>query len=327
MRALPFCFTLRTTATVILWALAGIACAQFPERSVRILVPATTGTAIDILARTLADGLQPGWGRPIVVENRLGGNGIVAAQALAGSAADGHTLMVHPAGTVSFHPALYENLPYDPLRDFAPISQLAALAVWILADPKLEARTVPELVALARKQPGKLSYTTSGGTSGLPYIASVLVQNLTAMDVAFIPYSNQTQALTDVMGGRVQFMFIPVPSSIGLVRAGKLRVLAVLSQRRLAQDAEVPTIAEAGLPEATGEAWNGLSGRAGTPVAVVKRIRDDAVALLKRPETAARLNKLGFEVIGNTPEEFTNVIRTEQAKWGKVIRDNRIRAE
>jgi len=327
MRIQSVAVTLRTLAAAMLCTVAGVACAQFPERPVRIVVSGAPGTPGDILARTLAEGLQTSWGRPVVVETRLGVNGIVAAEAMVRSAADGHTLLIHPASVVSFNPTLYKNLSYDPVRDFAPISQLAALGVWILVNPKLEARSVRDLIALAKKQPGNLSYASSGSSSGLPYIASILIRNVTGIDVTFIPYSNQTQAVTDVIAGRLQFGFAPVPSSIGFVRAGSLRALAVLSPRRIVLAPEVPTIAEAGLPEATGEAWSGLSGRAGTPAAIVKKIHDDTVNVLKQPENVARLSKLGFEVIANTPEEFTDVIHAELAKWGKVIRDNKIRAD
>ena len=301
--------------------------AQYPVKPVRIVVANAPGVSTDIIARIIGERLQATWGQAVVVENKTGANGVIGTDFVAKSEPGGYTLLVHPAGVFTFHPALYDKLPYDVLRDFAPISKLAATPIWIVVNASSPVRSVKELVDLAKSQPGKLSYSTVGGTIGLPYIASVLVQNLTGTQIEYVSYKGGNQALTDLLGGQIQVLYDSAPTSIAHVRAGRLRALAVISPARMLSSPDVPTIAEAGLPDATGEAWNGISTRAGTPPEVVRRIYADSLTAMRQPEVAKKLEAVGFEISGNTPEEFTALIRAEMSKWGKVIRDNKIRAE
>ena len=304
-----------------------IAQAQYPVKPVRIIVTQGPGVSTDIIARGLADRLQAAWNQPVVVENKVGANGIIGADFVAKSDPGGYTLMVHPAGVFTFHPALYEKLPFDVARDFAPITKLAATPIWIVVNASLPVRSVKELVALAKSQPGKFFYSTVGGTIGLPYIASVLVQNLSGTQIDFVPFKAGDQATVALLGGQIQVLYDSAPTSMAHVKAGRMRALAVISPNRMVSAPDVPTIAEAGLPDATGEAWNGLSTRAGTPPEVIRKIHADTVAALKQPELSKKLEAIGFEITGNTPEEFTALIRAETVKWGKVIRDNKIKAE
>lgn len=300
---------------------------QYPVKPVRIVTPNAPGVSTDLLARGLADRLQRSWGQGVFVENRAGANGVIGTDLVAKSDPNGYTLLVAPAGVFTFHPSLYEKLPYDVLRDFTPITLLAATPIWVVVNPSLPVKTMRDLIALAKSQPGRLSYSTVGGTIGLPYLASVVVQNATGARMEYVNYKGGNQATVDLLGNQIQAMFDAAPGSIGHVRSGRLRALAIIGPSRMAQMPDVPTIAESGVPEATGNAWNGLSTRAGTPPEVVRRIHADAVAALKDPELAQKLAAIGFEVVGNTPEEFVAQVKAEMAQWGRVIRENRIKAE
>ncbi len=315
----------------LLWVLcfwmAAAHAQPYPVRPVRIVTPNAPGVSTDLLARGLADRLQHAWNQAVVVENRAGANGIIGTDFVAKSEPNGYTLLVAPAGVFTFHPALYDKLPYDVLRDFEPISQLVASPIWVVVNPSLPVTSMQELIALAKRQPGKLSYSTVGGTIGLPYLSSVVVQNVTGARMEYVNYKGGNQATIDLLGNQIQVMFDAAPGSIGYVKNGRLRALAVISPRRIAQAPDVPTIGEAGVPEAAGEAWNGLSTRAGAPAEVIRRIHADAVAAVRDPELSSKLTAMGFEIVANTPEQFAALIKAEMVHWGEVIRENKIRAE
>jgi len=315
----------------ILAALACASChlahAQYPLKPVHLIVPNGPGVSTDLLARTLADKLPGIWNQAVVVENIAGASGIIASERLAKSAPDGYTLMVHPAGVTTFHPALYDKLPYDPLADFEPITLLASPGIWIVLNPSIPANNVKELVALAKAQPGKLAYATVGGTIGYPYISSVLLKNTAGIDITYIAYKAGNQAVPDLLGGRIQLMFDSVPTTLNQVKEGRLRPVAFLGPKRHFQAPDIPTIAEAGYPEVTGEGWNGMSGRKGTPAAIIRKIYADVVMVMRMPDVAKRIATAGMQIVLNTPEEFDAQIRAETVKWGKVIRENKIRGE
>jgi tripartite-type tricarboxylate transporter receptor subunit TctC len=315
--ALALCLLLYTT----------ICAGQFPSKPIRIIMPTVPGTAVGTLARTVADGLTSAWGQPVVVEAMPGASGIIAAQTLVKSAPDGYTMMVTQASLLSYNQSLFAKLPYDPIKDFAPISLLAAVDIWLLTQPAVPAATFKEFVAYARSQPGKLSFSATGGTSGLPYIAAVLVRERAGMDLTFVPYKANDQAITDLLGGRLQLFVDAVPSSIQQVRAGRLRPLAVLSPRRLSQMPEVPTITEVGIADAVGVAWNGMVTRTGVPAEVINRTHREVASIMRSPAVTERLTKLSFNIVASTPEQFAEVIQSDAAKWGKVIRDFKIQVE
>ena len=322
---------MRNVSSVVLLLFIGAAqlctAQSYPSKPIRVIMPTVPGTAVGTLARTVADGLTSAWGQTVVVEAMPGASGIIAAQALVKSAPDGYTMMVTQASLLSYNQSLFAKLPYDPIKDFAPISLLAAVDIWLLTQPAVPAATFREFVAYARSQPGKLAFSATGGTSGLPYIAAVLVRDRAGMDLTFVPYKAQDQAITDMLGGRLQLFFDAVPSSIQQVRAGRLRPLAVLSPQRLAQMPEVPTITEVGIAEAVGVAWNGLVTRAGVPAEVINRTHREVVSIMRSPAVTERLIKLSFNILASTPEQFAEVIQSDAAKWGKVIRDFKIQVE
>ena len=315
--ALALCLLLYTT----------ICAGQFPSKPIRIIMPTVPGTAVGTLARTVADGLTSAWGQPVVVEAMPGASGIIAAQTLVKSAPDGYTMMVTQASLLSYNQSLFAKLPYDPIKDFAPISLLAAVDIWLLTQPAVPAATFKEFVAYARSQPGKLSFSATGGTSGLPYIAAVLVRERAGMDLTFVPYKANDQAINDLLGGRLQLFVDAVPSSIQQVRAGRLRPLAVLSPRRQAQMPEVPPLTEVGIADAVGVAWNGMVTRTGVPAEVINRTHREVASIMRSPVVTERLTKLSFNIVASTPEQFAEVIQSDAAKWGKVIRDFKIQVE
>ena len=317
---------LRMLIALALGAIAAAAHAQYPAKPVRILVGFPPGGGIDIISRTLAERLQASWGQPVVVENRPGASGLIAGEQLARAAPDGYTVMVTPSTVLTFAPALYEKLSFDVLKDFAPVSRLAGSEVAYVVSASLPVNSFQEFVALAKRKPGAVAYATTGN-AGLPYVASLIVNQRTGMDLNFVSYKGVPQALNDLLGGSIQLFIDTLPGVMGQVKTGKLKVLAVLGSKRAAVLPEVPTIAEAGVPEATGQSWNAMVTRANVPAEVIRRINADVVAALRRSEVIERLATVGFVAIGGTPEELAAVMRADLAKWGKVIRDNNIKPE
>ena len=283
-----------------------MAMAQYPLKPVRIIVGFPPGGGIDIISRTLADRLAASWGQAVVVDNRPGASGIIAAEQLARAAPDGYTLMVTPSTVLTFAPALYEKLPVDVARDFAPISQLAGSEVAYVVSAALPANTLQEFVALARQKPGAIAYAATGN-AGLPYVASLIVNQRTGMNLNFVSYKGAPQALNDLLGGSVHLFIDTLPGVLGQVKSGKLKVLAVLGQKRASALPNVPTIAEAGVPDATGQSWNAMLGRANTSADIIRKINIDVVAALRRPEVIERLAGVGFDTIGSSPEELAAV--------------------
>ncbi|MFM9970999.1 MAG: Bug family tripartite tricarboxylate transporter substrate binding protein [Burkholderiales bacterium] len=300
--------------------------AQYPVKPARILVGFPPGGGIDIIARTIGERLQASWGQPVVIENRPGASSIIATEQLLRVPADGYSLLVVPATILTFVPALYEKLPFDVLKDFAPISQLAASEIAYAVSTTMPAKTLQEFAVLARQKPGTFSYAATGN-AGLPYVSSLLVNARIGMDLNFVSYKGTSQAVNDLMGGSIQMFIDSLPGVISQVRSGKLKVLAILGPRRVSLLPDVPTIAEAGVPEATGSSWNAMLSRAGTPPEVIRKINTDVVSALRRPDVIERLASVGFSAVGGSPEELATITRVELAKWGKVIRDNNIKAE
>ena len=300
--------------------------AQYPVKPVKILVGFAPGGGIDIISRALGEKLQAGWGQPVIIENRPGASGLIAAEQLARAAPDGYTLMVTPSTVLTFAPALYEKLSFDIFQDFAPVVQLAASEVAYVVSASLPAANFREFVALASKNPGATAYATTGN-AGLPYVASLIVNQHTGMKLNFVSYKGVPQALNDLLGGNIQLFVDTLPGVMGQVKAGKLRILAILGEKRVSSLPEVPTIAEAGVPEATGQSWNAMVTRAKTPTEIIRRINTDLVTILKRADIAERLALVGFVTLGGTPEDLAAVMRADLAKWGKVIRTNNIKPE
>ncbi|MFN0160323.1 MAG: tripartite tricarboxylate transporter substrate binding protein [Burkholderiales bacterium] len=292
--------------------------ARYPVRPVKLMVGYAPGGATDIIARTLAAKLAETLGQPFVVENRAGATSNIASEMVAKSAPDGYTLLV---GTIAnaTNMTAYRNMAYDTLRDFAPITQAMSAPSVLAAHPSVPARTLTELIALARAQPGKLTFASSG-SGGSPHLAGELLKLRAGIDLLHVPYKGATQAMTDLLGGQVSISFQTALSAIPHLQGGKLHVIAVAAHRRMAQLPNVPTMAEAGLADFEVSSWNGLLAPAKTPPAIIARLHEAAVKALAQPDVREKLTAQGAEAVGSSPEEFRAYMRAEIDKWAKVIR-------
>ena len=310
-------------------ALAGtVAQAQpaYPEKPVRIIVGFPAGVAPDIAARVLAEKLAEAWGKPVVVENVSGAGGNIGADRVAKAAPDGYTLGMVGNGSLIFSPGMYDKLPFDPVKDFAPISQVFVAANALVVPFDSPIRSLPELVALARAQPGKLTYAHAGaGTS--QHLGAELFKLMAQVDIRPVAYRGTTALLPDLLAGRVSMSFANVANALALVREGKLRAFAVSSAKRSASAPDLPTMAESGYPGFEAVPWFGLMGPAGTPAALVERLNRDTVKVLNTSEVRKRLNGFGMDLVLGTPAEFAAAIERELPAWTKLIRQAGIKAE
>jgi len=318
---------LRLAQGLIALTLAASAAAQtFPSKPVKIVVPFPPGGFNDVLGRTLAQEFQKAWNQPVVVDNRPGGNTIIGSDLVAKAAPDGYTLLV-VALPFSVLPSLFAGkLPFDVQRDFAPVSLAAGSPNMLVVNPSLPVNNVKELIALAKSQPGKLTYASAGnGTSN--HVSAEYFKMLAGIDLLHIPYKGSAPAVTDLIGGQVNMLFDNVPNIIQHVKAGKLKALAVTSSKRSFQAPEVPTMQEAGVAEYEVNVWFGLLATGGTPPDVVAKLSAETVRVLNLPEVRERFRTLGVEVIGSSPEQFAQHLKSEIVKWGKVVREAKIRVD
>jgi tripartite-type tricarboxylate transporter receptor subunit TctC len=314
-------------ATLAALADAGGARAQtnYPEQPIRIIVGFSPGVAPDVTARLLADKFTEHWGKAVVVENVTGAGSNIATDRVAKSPPDGYTLLMGGNSALVISPSLYDKLPYDPLKDFAPITQVFVAANLLVVPPAVPAKTLTELVALARAQPGKLTYGHAGvGTS--QHLGGELLKYMAHLDIQPVAYRGTTAVLPDLLAGRLTMSFANIANALPLVREGKLTAFAVSSRQRSAAVPDVPTMAELGYPGFDAVPWFGLLAPAGTPPTVIDKLHRETVRVLALPQVQASLRTLGLDIIGNSPEEFANVIKAETPQWATVIRSAGIRA-
>jgi tripartite-type tricarboxylate transporter receptor subunit TctC len=297
----------------------------YPERAVTMVVPFPAGGATDPVSRAVAQRMSEAWGQPVVVVNRPGAAGSVGAEAVLRAPPDGYMLLI---GTTAFaiSPAIYPKMSYDVLADLAPVSQLVITPNVLTVHPSVPARSVRELIAVARAQPGVLR-SASAGTGSSNHLALVLFRMQAGIDIRHIPYKGAAPALTDTVGGHVDMTFVPSVGAVPLVQAGRLRALGVTSVARSPALPQVPTIHEAGLPGYEASSWVSLFVHAATPRPIVTRIHATVTEALRSPGVAAMLVRSGAEPIGNTPDEFAKVLRAEIAKWARVVRASGERLE
>lgn len=286
----------------------------YPSKPIRLVAPSTPGDAPDVIARMVADKLSTALGQTVVVENRPGAGGVVGSEAVAKSAPDGYTLIMGNAGSHGINAAVYSKLPYDIQRDFAPVSQVAVAPNVMVINPEVPAKTVAEFIAYAKSQPGKLSYA-SGGNGSSAHMSMELFKAMAGVDLTHVPYKGSSPALTDVAGGQVAAFIGNMPPTVPLIKAGKLRPLAVTTTKRSALMPELPTIAEAGLPGYETVAWFGVFAPAGTPPDVVNKLSAEIGKIARSPEMREKLVAMGAEPVGGTPEEFKAVVDRDIAKW------------
>ena len=317
----------RTAWLIPAWALAcGMACAQnFPQRPVRLVVPFPAGGSTDIVGRTVAQKLTELWGQSVIVDNRPGGGTMIGTEAVARAAPDGYTLLVTPA-PFTINPSLLKKVPYDALRDFAPITLINTTPLVLVVNPGVPAKSVKELIALAKANPGKLNFgsSTIGGSN---HLAGELFNAMAGVKMVHVPYKGNAPALTDLVGGHIDLIFNGLTSALPLIKIGKLRALAVTSLKRAGALPDVPTIDESGLKGFEAVAWNGLTAPAATPREVIAKISADVLKVVNSPELNERLRSEGSDPVGDSPAEFAAFLRNEIAKWAKVIKFAKVKPE
>jgi tripartite-type tricarboxylate transporter receptor subunit TctC len=301
------------------------ALAQYPSKPVHIVVPYPPGGAVDAFARVLSQQLSDVWSQQVVVENRPGASTMIGAEQVAKSSADGYTLLLTAELTFVTVPHLYEKIPFDPLKDFAPITALVSATQALVANPSLPAKTVKDIVTLAKAKPGELSYGSFGiGSTG--HLNMEVLQAMTGVRFNHVPYTGAGPAMNDVIGGHINFMFAALSIVKGNVQAGKLRMIGVGSDHRSREFPDVPTISESGARGFEAKSWFGLAAPAGTPADIIKKINKNVAKVLSDPAFAERyLAAQGLESIVSSPEQFVTFIRDETVKWGKVVRDANIK--
>ncbi|MEP7276245.1 MAG: tripartite tricarboxylate transporter substrate binding protein [Betaproteobacteria bacterium] len=299
---------------------------NYPDRPIRLIVPFPPGGPADALARIAGDEITRALGQPVVVENKPGAGGNIGMEQGARAAPDGYTLILAPAGNLTVAPHLYSKLPYDPAKDFAPITVIAATPNILIVNPAVPARSLQELIALAKAKPGTLNYASPGNGSGA-HLAGELLKRSAGIDIVHVPFNGVGPAMAAVLGGSVQLFFAQSSAALQQIKSGKVIALGVASPKRIAAAPDLPTIAEAGIPDFEVTSWYALVAPAGTPAAVVAKVQATIAAALARPEIREKLAGLGAEPIANTPAEFAAMQRTESARWQKLAREANIRAD
>ena len=298
---------------------------SYPSRPIKIVVPYPPGGFNDTLGRTLAAKFTEAWGQPAVVENKPGGNTLIGNDFVAKSPPDGYTLLM-VAFPFSVVPSLFKTMPYNTVNDFAPVILAASSANLLVVNPSLPVKSVGELLALAKSKPGSLSYASTGNGSS-NHISMELFKTLAGVDILHVPYKGSAPAVTDLLGGQVQLMFDNTPNVLPHVKAGKLRALGSSRTKRDALTPDVPTIAEAGVPGYDLSVWFGVVAPAGTPKEVVQKLNAEVIKILAMPDVRERFLAQGVEPQGSTPEQFAEHIRSQMAKWGKLVQDAGVKAE
>jgi len=303
----------------------GASAQTYPDRPITLVVPYPAGGGNDVLGRLVAERMSKALGGTIIVENRGGAGGTIATRQVAKSAPDGYTILI-ATSSLAINPALYPSVGYDPIKDFAPIGLLASGANVVLVHPSVPANSIAELIALAKKDPGKLNFASTGSGSSV-HLAAELIAAMAGVKINHVPYRGSGPALNDLLGGHVTMMFATVPSAAGIAKGGKVRALAVSSAKRSVAFPDLPTIAEAGLPGYVAELHYGLVAAAGTPRPIIDRLNAALRAALDDPTLRERLAREGAVPLPSTPEEYAADIAAEERMWGKIVRDAGVKGE
>ncbi|MFO1396346.1 MAG: tripartite tricarboxylate transporter substrate binding protein [Burkholderiales bacterium] len=314
---------IRAVGVAAFAALATVASAQpYPSKPIRIVVPFPAGGTTDILARAVAAKLSETTGQPAVVDNRPGAGGNIGAELVAKSAPDGYTFLMGTVGTHAINPGLYAKMPYDHVKDFAPVILVAGVPNVLVVNPALPVNSVQELIAYIKANPGKVNFASSGSGTSI-HLSGELFKTMTGLQMTHVPYKGSAPALQDLVGGQVQIMFDNLPSSLALIKGGKLKALAVTSAERSSALPDVPTVAEAGLPGFEASSWFGLLAPAGTPKEAIAKINGEVAKWLATPEAKEKLASQGaIAASGLTPEDFQKHIASETTKWAKVVKES-----
>jgi len=306
-------------AALLTVCVSGAWAQAYPTRPIRLVVPFPAGGTTDILAREVGQRLSMTLGQPVVIDNRPGAAGNIGADLVAKSAPDGYTLLMGTVGTHAINASLYAKMPYDHVKDFAPVILVAGVPNVLEVNPALPVNSVADLIKLAKAKPGQINFASSGSGTSI-HLSGELFKTMAGVDMTHIPYKGSAPAITDLIGGQVQVMFDNLPSSLQFIKAGKLRAIAVTSAKRAPALPDVPTIAESGLPGFEASSWFGIVAPAGTPLAIIARINNDVDQWLQSSEAKEKLLAQGAIPAGGTPEQFAAHIRAETEKWAKVVK-------
>ena len=293
----------------------------YPTKPVTIIVPFAAGGTTDILARIIGQALTAELGQSVVVDNRAGAGGNIGGQAAAKATPDGHTLFMGTVGTHAINASLYKKMPFDPVKDFAPLTRVANVPNLLVANPAQPYKSVKDLIAYAKANPGKVNFGSSGNGSSI-HLSGELFKSLAKVDMQHVPYKGSAPAVTDLLGNQIGIMFDNMPSAIHHVRSGSLVPLAVTTAKRSPELPNVPTIAEAGVPGYEATSWFGMFAPAGTPAPVLAKLNAAIVKVLAQPDVKKKINEQGAEVYSETPEQFAAFIQAESVKWGKVVKES-----
>jgi tripartite-type tricarboxylate transporter receptor subunit TctC len=308
-------------------ALAGVAVTAdaqaqaYPAKPIKIIVPYPPGGTSDILARAVGQKLSEQWGQPVIVENKPGATGNIGADFVAKSPPDGYTVLLADIGSLAIAPSVVTTLPFDPVKDFAPVAMVAYSPHLLVVHPSVPAKDAKELIALAKAKPDSLNFAVSG-LGGANHLAGIDFEQRAKIKWAYIPYKGGSQALTDMVGGQAQVMFNGMLATYPFVKDGKLRALAISSAKRFPAVPDIPTVAESGMPGFETGSWQGIVAPAGTPPDVVKKLHGTVMSILSTPDMKERLDKAGAEVRAMTPEQFGAFIKSEKERWAKVVKES-----
>lgn len=298
----------------------------YPAKAIRMIVPSSPGSGPDIMARTIAKNLNEAWNQPVVVEARPGAGGIIGSEAVAKSAPDGYTLIMGNAGSHSVTPSLYRKLPYDPAKAFAPVVLVSSAPNILIVHPSLPVKTTKDLIALAKARPGDLTFG-SGGNGSTAHLSGEMFRTLAGIKIVHVPFKGAPAAVLGVITGEISMAILNLPPALPHVKNGRLKALGVSTPKRSPAVPDLPTIAESGLPGYSATAWYGVLAPAGTSRDIILKLNAEIVKSLRNEEIRKRIAADGGEVVGSTPEEFSDVIKTDTAKWAKVIQASGARVD
>ncbi len=317
----------KVVAGVLMAVACAVAGAQgYPAKPVRFVIPYPPGGASDVTARIIGAKMSEAWGQQVLIENRPGANGIIALEYVAKSAPDGYTLLMANVGPNAINPVVYAKLPYDAIRDFAPVTLTTKVPQVIVANAYLPVKNIRELIALAKARPDDIVFA-SGGNGSSNHLAFELFKSMAGVKMLHVPHKGDAQAMTDAISGYVQLTMPTVIAAAPQIKTGRLRALGVGTAKRVATLPDVPTLAEAGVRGYESESWGGVMSRAGTPQATIDRLHAEITRILRLPDVRERLEALGGEIVGSTPAEFSAYLKAEIAKWDKVARAANIRLD
>jgi tripartite-type tricarboxylate transporter receptor subunit TctC len=314
-----------TAAALVLCAFDASAAAPYPNKPIKWIVPFPPGGAMDSMARTLGEKLSISMKQPVIVENRPGAGGSIGSNLVARAAPDGHTIMIVSIGQ-AVNPSIYPKLPYDATKDFEPVSLVGVVPNILVAHPLVKANNVKELIALAKAQPGKITYASAGNGTTV-HLAAELFNSMAGVDIVHVPYKGSAPAVTDLMGGQVDIMFDSLSSAKPYIETGKLKALAVTTTKRSKAFPNVPTVAESGLPGYELSGWYAVFVPGKTPKPIVDRLHSELVKALKQDDVRSRFALIGAEPVGSSPQELAATLKTETARWEKIVRERNIKAD